>query len=348
MTARRAPPYRPVAVTAWQDMRGLSDDAKLLVLRLRTGPESLPIPGVVPVGPAALGESMGWSASKIARVLRELIEAGHVEADFKARLVWIPAAAADAPPQNPNVVLGWGRYVGLIPPCGLNGQIGYCLRALLAERGDPFVAAFDAVWSLEVTPNVAGNVPPMVTTNVSQIGGGSGPDQGLEQERKRRGIWKPALSAWEAARGRAKRDRPGRPIIEPDSAEDLAEFEKRLTEIGAEGQALIGAAADMFFGRNGGSLGDLFWRDRQWSLHVFAAVLPALLEEARAKLVRTKDAKEAEEQAEYEMRYPMSAALRNSEPRSWQDLAELLNVADAPVPEKHARIEVELARRKAA
>lgn len=348
MSARRAPPYRPVAVTVWQDMSGLSDDAKLLVLRLRTGPESLPIPGVVPVGRAALAESMGWATAKIDRVLRELIAAGHIEANFPARLFWVPAAAEDAPPQNPNVILGWGRYVGLIPECGLNGVIGQSLRALCTRRGDPFVAAFDEVWSLNVPPNVGGDVPQDLPTNVSQIGGGEGSGSGSGEgsgKKKERDL-EAAVSAWEVARVNAKRERPGRPITEPDSPEDLSEFRKRLTESGPKPESKeVGAAAAMFFERDGATLGDLFWKQRQWTLHEFTKALPALLAEAKAKRSRDQKAKEAEEQAEFERRFPLSAAQRRSDPRHWDELAHLLNVRRASTDEKHAAIEAELDRR---
>jgi hypothetical protein len=159
--------FRRVAVSIWDALAGLPVESQLIYLRLATGPESQPIPGVTLVGRAALAEAIGWPAPRLERALRPLVSDGHIVVDWDRRVIWIPRAACDGAPDNPNVVTSWARYWSLIPICDLKRRIHRELFAQILPRGPTFLEAFG-----KACPDLDGNVPSKVGRNVAETGSG--------------------------------------------------------------------------------------------------------------------------------------------------------------------------------
>ena len=74
--------YRKVDMRTWNDekFRTLSDPAKLLWLRLLTGPETTSIPGVIAIGRAALAEALGWETEALLEAFGEVFAKGMAKA----------------------------------------------------------------------------------------------------------------------------------------------------------------------------------------------------------------------------------------------------------------------------
>lgn len=191
--------YRRVSVNTWERLRGVSDAGRLAYFLIRTGPMTSPIPGITVAGRASLAEGLDWPVKKMGRALTELEEAGLIQQDAAARLIWAPHASVEASPANPNIVKSWCRYWALVPDCPLKAAIYAELWRGIAGRGDEFAAA---LWELgcpggggdglrNVPGNVPGNVgltvprtlPPMVPGTGS--GPGSGSESGSESEKEK-------------------------------------------------------------------------------------------------------------------------------------------------------------------
>jgi hypothetical protein len=56
------------------------------------------------------------------KAFQEVFDLGMVKADFEARVVWIPNAIKHNKPESPNVVVGWGKEIDLIPECDLKNS----------------------------------------------------------------------------------------------------------------------------------------------------------------------------------------------------------------------------------
>ncbi len=121
--------YRPVDVRVWTDRKvaSLSPQAKLLWLFLLTSPSSLPIPGVVIGGSAALSEQLGIDPELFDRLFDELLRK-QLSVRREGRMIWLPKALSYQPPRNPNTVKAWGRTWDDIPDCQLKVELWQALR----------------------------------------------------------------------------------------------------------------------------------------------------------------------------------------------------------------------------
>jgi uncharacterized phage protein (TIGR02220 family) len=137
--------YRPIDVRLWNDQKFLSldDDGRMLWLFLLTTPSTLPIPGVVVGGPAALAEQMGWSAERFRQGFAQLLAKGlSVRADFDARVVWLTNGIRRWPPQNPNMVRGWSETWEDVPECPMKHEIWQALKVSCADWSELFAKGF--------------------------------------------------------------------------------------------------------------------------------------------------------------------------------------------------------------
>ena len=131
----------------WQDptFRGLSDAgpcAKLLYLRLVTGPENTALPGLFSAWAAGLAESLRWPLEGFREAFGELFAKGFAEADWDLGIVWLPRAVEINRPDNPNVIKGWRTTWDEIPDCPLKSKAFLRLRAAIAPMGPAFAKAF--------------------------------------------------------------------------------------------------------------------------------------------------------------------------------------------------------------
>lgn len=142
--------YRKIEVRIWadQNFRELSPllpSGQGLWFYLLTGPHTGPVPGLFRAGRAAMAEELGWSLDELTDAFEELSSRSMAEADFGARLMWLPNALKHNLPQSPNVVRSWGAELDLLPECALKVKALARMREVLAEMGEPFVAALDEV-----------------------------------------------------------------------------------------------------------------------------------------------------------------------------------------------------------
>ena len=76
-----------------------------------------------------MAEELGWTQEAFDEAFREVFRLGMVEADWKARVVFIPRSIKCNPPQSPNVVTGWVGEWHLIPECELKRNAYQVLKS---------------------------------------------------------------------------------------------------------------------------------------------------------------------------------------------------------------------------
>ncbi len=186
--------YRPIDVRLWNDRKFLSlnDDGRMLWLFLLTAPSTLPIPGVVVGGPAALSEQLGWSVERFHKGFQELLDHGlSVRADFDARVVWLTNALTRWPPQNPNMVKGWSETWEDVPECTMKHEIWCALKAACSDWSELFDQGF---------------AEPFRNRSAKGLGKGM-PNQEQEQEQEERESGKPDTPSLALVPPEPKRDR---------------------------------------------------------------------------------------------------------------------------------------------
>jgi hypothetical protein len=139
--------YRKVDPQLWQDrvwasLTPLAPSGQALLLFLLTCREGHFIPGLILLGLAAAAEILGWTVEATRAALDELIEAGEVLADVRARLIFLRRAVLENQPANPNVVTGWATTWHEVADCDLKEIIRRELEASLRHREPSFMAAF--------------------------------------------------------------------------------------------------------------------------------------------------------------------------------------------------------------
>ncbi|HHK42101.1 MAG TPA: hypothetical protein ENJ50_06760, partial [Planctomycetaceae bacterium] len=118
-------------------------NAQTLWMRLLTGPELTAIPGLIPTGEAGMAEALGWSLKAFREAFREVFREGLAEADYQARLIFVPGAIQYNAPASPNVVLAWAETWDELPECELKDKAHAHLHDFLSSIGDKWLEAFE-------------------------------------------------------------------------------------------------------------------------------------------------------------------------------------------------------------
>jgi hypothetical protein len=139
--------HRAIHCKMWRDarFRKLPAGGKLTFTYLLTGPETTNIPGVVPVGLAALADGLGEGFETVSAWLAEVSKAGLASVDLLAPLIFLPNRIKYDQPANPNVVKGWAKTWGDLPDSPLLPLIYETLRKHIATRPKPFGQAFASI-----------------------------------------------------------------------------------------------------------------------------------------------------------------------------------------------------------
>lgn len=144
--------YRKVLCRMYGDekfrqLSGPKPNGQTLWTYLITGPHTTSVPGLFVAGEAQLAEALGWSLAGFRSAWREIAALSMGQADWKARVVWLPNAIRHNKPENPNVVRGWRDALDEIPACELKTHAITSLRAVLAtcKEGEAFLKAFAEV-----------------------------------------------------------------------------------------------------------------------------------------------------------------------------------------------------------
>lgn len=153
--------YRKVEVRTWSDKKfraltPIPPCGRGLWLFLMTGPHTGPIPGLFRAGRAALAEELGWDIEDFDKAFSEVLAQGMAEADFEARLVWLPNAIKHNQPQSPNVVRSWYAEFDLLPECELKTRAVNALKAYISGLDKGFIKAFEEAMgtpSTKTSPN---------------------------------------------------------------------------------------------------------------------------------------------------------------------------------------------------
>ncbi len=134
--------WRPVDVRLWNDRKFLacSDDARMLWLFLLTCP-SLPIPGVVIGGDAALAEQLGWLPERLREGFQVLTQSG-LQVRREGKIAWLPNALKYQPPANPNMVKGWAKKWDDVPEGSLKIELWQALRIACKSWSGLFAKGF--------------------------------------------------------------------------------------------------------------------------------------------------------------------------------------------------------------
>ena len=134
--------YRKVDPRVHSDRkyRALSDSGKLLFLTLLTHSNMTAL-GALQTTAAGLAEEMGWDLAQLKKAMSELTRAGLVQHDNPGRLVWLPNFFRFNQPENPNVVVGWGKAFEKLPDSRLLNAIAASAEAATLGRKETFTAA---------------------------------------------------------------------------------------------------------------------------------------------------------------------------------------------------------------
>lgn len=139
--------YRMLDVRIWCDekfrsLTPLKPSGQALFLYLLCNPHTTSIPGLYRAGAGAMAEELGWSLIGFQRALKEVMGQGLVQADLKARVIFIANAIKYNKPQSPNVVRSWALHWDEIPECTLKNEAYYKLEAFVKGLGKAFELAF--------------------------------------------------------------------------------------------------------------------------------------------------------------------------------------------------------------
>lgn len=156
--------YRKVEVRTWGDekfcaLTRIPPCGQGLWLYLITGPQTGPIPGLFKAGRAGMAEELGWELEDFDKAFQEVCQQGMAQADFKARVMWIPNAILHNKPASPNVVRGWANHFDLIPECDLKRKALKSLQASVHAVGEPFGKAFDEAFAKALAKPSAKTLP---------------------------------------------------------------------------------------------------------------------------------------------------------------------------------------------
>lgn len=112
--------YRKVSVRIWGDPEfcQLSNDAKLIFLFLLTHPHMTGM-GAMRATIQGLAAELGMTEKGYREGLRIPLSKGMVRVDEASKLVVLPNFINHNPPENPNVVVGWGKVIDTLPECTL-------------------------------------------------------------------------------------------------------------------------------------------------------------------------------------------------------------------------------------
>jgi hypothetical protein len=139
--------YRTLDVRLWGDekfraLSSLKPSGQALFLYLLTNPNTTSIPGLYRAGAAGMAEELHWSTENFHEAFREVMQQGLINADFEARVIFIPNAIKYNKPQSPNVIKSWASHWDEIPECDLKDTAYQKLKDFVHGMDKAFADAF--------------------------------------------------------------------------------------------------------------------------------------------------------------------------------------------------------------
>jgi hypothetical protein len=138
--------HRKVDLRLWSDakFRSLSRNGKFLWIFLLTCPYTGDFPGLLRMSRAGAAEELDLTTEEFDRSFAELQSAGMAEADWAARLVWLPNAVRYNRPDNVNAVKAWACELMDLPECELRSKAAMKTLAFLKRWNQDAANAFAA------------------------------------------------------------------------------------------------------------------------------------------------------------------------------------------------------------
>jgi hypothetical protein len=175
--------YRKIDVRIWGDekfreLSRMEPSGQALWIYLLTNPESHSIPGLFRSGEASIAESLCWDLKDFRKAFAEVFAKGLAEADWNARVVWIPNAIKYNRPENPNVVKSWAAHWDVIPECYLKQKALF--QAVL--RMEDFTEGFRKAFAEAFAEPLSKGLPNQITNNKQQITNNKGIYVALEDD----------------------------------------------------------------------------------------------------------------------------------------------------------------------
>lgn len=143
--------YKKIEMQMWGDVKFRSLSAPLPNARdcwihLLTNRCNTSIPGVYHAYAEGLAKDLGWSVKDYRKVFAEVFSRGMVKVDWDAGLIFIPNAIKHNLPENPKVIIGWGKYWDELPQCALKDEAYHHLKDFLIDytkdKSESFLEAF--------------------------------------------------------------------------------------------------------------------------------------------------------------------------------------------------------------
>jgi hypothetical protein len=139
--------YSKVSRRMWGDAKFMAltpprPNAQTLWLRLLTGPELGPIPGLFRAWEAGLAQALGWPLEAFREAFGEVSAKGLAKADWRTGLVWVPNAVEHNVPESPNVVRSWRKEWDELPDSNLKSEAYSRLKAFLEGLAKGYAKAF--------------------------------------------------------------------------------------------------------------------------------------------------------------------------------------------------------------
>ncbi len=139
--------FRMVEVRIWSDAKFRSltpipPCGQGLWLHLLTCQQTSIIPGVIIAGKLTICDTLKWSPEQFDIPFQELYENGMANADFDARLIWLPNALKYNKPPNENVIIGWKNMWSEVPECELKNTIWTALHEHISEERPQWLDSF--------------------------------------------------------------------------------------------------------------------------------------------------------------------------------------------------------------
>jgi hypothetical protein len=149
-TASGKPICRPIHTGIFHSPEYLalpeSGNSRLLMLFLLIHPHggTFHLPGLYQTGPDSMRETLKMPHKLFKIAYQEIHDAGVVQSDDRYRLMWMPCALRlVGPPVSPNVVKGYCRSLGQLPPSPLVQQAIPAYWQSLQPYGHHFLEPFE-------------------------------------------------------------------------------------------------------------------------------------------------------------------------------------------------------------
>lgn len=140
----------PVSIWSEETFQKNSDDARLLLICLLTGPATTTIPGLVNAYASAFTVWLGISEERVEAAVAELKADGTLI--YESGVFWLPGVLEHREPVNPNFITSWRNIWPYINNGAVKRTAWVALRAWCQKKGRDWLKAFDDACPIKNPP----------------------------------------------------------------------------------------------------------------------------------------------------------------------------------------------------